>query len=372
MNSADITSPIRLVPVGGFLGSGKTTLLRRAAEKFRAEGKRVALIANDQAPNLVDTELLRRQGLAVGEVSGGCFCCRFDQLVGSIDNLAESSQPEIILAEPVGSCTDLAATVIRPLLRLYGEAFEVAPFTVLVEPGCLMEAFGEGNTGGFADSVYYILRKQLEEADAIVINKGDLFSADALGRIEGFVKQQFPGTQVVSISARTGQGFDSWLAIVGESRPAGQRSIDVDYDLYAEGEAVLGWLNARVELTSTNGGDWKGIGANLLQSMRAALVNSGCEAAHIKMLLETSGGWISGNVTRVTEVPWVDGEVEGQPAEASLFVNARAQIDPEALRTTFEASLRSSSGSTCVPRIISLDSFKPARPVPTHRDVGVL
>ncbi|HXJ96924.1 MAG TPA: GTP-binding protein [Terriglobia bacterium] len=372
MNSPNITRPIRLVPVGGFLGSGKTTLLRRPAEEFETEGRRVALIANDQASNLVDTELLRRQGLAVGEVSGGCFCCRFDQLVASIHNLAERSQPEIILAEPVGSCTDLAATVVRPLRRLYPNEVQVAPFTVLVDPGRLAEAFNERNSARFTESVYYILRKQLEEADAIVINKADLLSGNELGRIEGLVKQQFPGTPVISISARTGQGFDSWLALVGESRPAGDRSIDVDYDLYAEGEAVLGWLNARAELASANGSDWKVMGAHLLQNMRDALMTCGCEVAHIKVFLETSGGCISGNLTGIADGPWLSGEVAGQSAEASLLVNARAQIAPEALRTTFEASLRACTGTAYFSRIVSLDCFKPARPVPTHRDVGVL
>ena len=127
MINPQIDAPIRLVPVGGFLGSGKTTLLRRAAERFRQNGVRVALIANDQAPNLVDTELLRQQGLAVAEVSGGCFCCRFDKLVCSIKALLDTNAPQVILAEPVGSCTDLSATVIRPLGRLYPATVEVAP-----------------------------------------------------------------------------------------------------------------------------------------------------------------------------------------------------------------------------------------------------
>jgi G3E family GTPase len=105
MNKPITAGPIRIVPIGGFLGSGKTTLLRRASERFRVEGKRVALITNDQAPNLVDTELSRRQGFAVGEVSGGCFCCRPDQLAVSIETLADSEGPEIILAEPVGWCS---------------------------------------------------------------------------------------------------------------------------------------------------------------------------------------------------------------------------------------------------------------------------
>jgi G3E family GTPase len=123
----------------------------------RADGKRVALITNDQAPNLVDTELLRRQGLAVSEVSGRCFCCRFDQLVGSIETLVDSERPELILAEPVGSCTDLSATVIQPWKRLYSKTVEVAPFTVLADPERLVEAFSVGNSRKLADSVYYIV-----------------------------------------------------------------------------------------------------------------------------------------------------------------------------------------------------------------------
>ena len=40
----------------------------------------------------------------------------------------------MFLAEPVGSCTDLAATVSYPLRRLYGDAYSIAPYSVLVDP----------------------------------------------------------------------------------------------------------------------------------------------------------------------------------------------------------------------------------------------
>ena len=45
------------------------------------------------------------------EVAGGCFCCRFPDLLAAIRELQATAAPEFILAEPVGSCTDLAATV---------------------------------------------------------------------------------------------------------------------------------------------------------------------------------------------------------------------------------------------------------------------
>ena len=69
-----------LVFVGGFLGAGKTTLLLKAAHLLQSRGRRVALIMNDQDTELVDTKFVRANQFDTGEVSGGCFCCRFSDL----------------------------------------------------------------------------------------------------------------------------------------------------------------------------------------------------------------------------------------------------------------------------------------------------
>src|SRR5262245_6229203 len=125
---------IRFIMVGGFLGAGKTTTLGRLAKFYQARGQKVGVVTNDQAQDLVDTNLFRAQGFAVQEVPGACFCCRFDELVGRIGSLQESDRPDVILAEPVGSCTDLVATVVQPLKDLYGARFEIAPYAVLFKP----------------------------------------------------------------------------------------------------------------------------------------------------------------------------------------------------------------------------------------------
>ena len=104
-----------VIMVGGFLGAGKTTTVGRLAKHYQALGKRVVVVTNDQAADLVDTHTLRSQGLEVGEVAGSCFCCNFNELTGVMEKLAVSGLPDVVLAEPVGSCTDLVATVLRPL-----------------------------------------------------------------------------------------------------------------------------------------------------------------------------------------------------------------------------------------------------------------
>src|SRR5579859_2386905 len=106
---------LRFVMVGGFLGAGKTTTLARLARVYQGRSQKVGLVTNDQAQDLVDTTSLRAQGFAVQEVPGACFCCRFNDLVDRVGQLSRDDRPDIILAEPVGSCTDLVATVVRPL-----------------------------------------------------------------------------------------------------------------------------------------------------------------------------------------------------------------------------------------------------------------
>src|ERR1700681_1626731 len=127
-------SRVRFLLLGGFLGAGKTTTLARLARHYSERGRQVGLVTNDQAQDLVDTNSLRAQGFATEEVAGACFCCRFDDLVGTVGRLQAEERPDVILAEPVGSCTDLVATVIQPLRDLYGERFDVAPYPVLFKP----------------------------------------------------------------------------------------------------------------------------------------------------------------------------------------------------------------------------------------------
>src|SRR5271170_5382577 len=99
--------PLRFILIGGFLGAGKTTTMARLARHYMARGQRVGLVTNDQAQDLVDTNSLRAQGFATEEVAGACFCCRFDDLVRKVGQLQNGERPDVILAEPVGSCTDL-------------------------------------------------------------------------------------------------------------------------------------------------------------------------------------------------------------------------------------------------------------------------
>jgi len=122
-----------LVLVGGYLGAGKTTLILRVADMLRRRGQRVGVILNDQDSGLVDTRMAEAAGVDSREVAGGCFCCRFGDLLEAAQSLRRA-RPDVIFAEPAGSCIDIAATVVQPLLAWHRDVYRVAPLSVLVDP----------------------------------------------------------------------------------------------------------------------------------------------------------------------------------------------------------------------------------------------
>jgi Ni2+-binding GTPase involved in maturation of urease and hydrogenase len=357
------------VMVGGFLGAGKTTALGRLARMYAAQGKRVGVVTNDQAHDLVDTNTFRSQGLAVEEVPGACFCCRFDELVTRVGSLQDSEKPDVILAEPVGSCTDLVATVIQPLKDLYGGRFEVAPYAVLFKPSHGTRILKNQQAGGFSPKAAYIFKKQLEEADAILINRADELTPAEQDELTKLVGEQFPGTPVLNVSAVTGAGFAAVTELLDRKGAFGRRILEIDYDTYAEGEAELGWLNATARLTGAKPFDLDALLTAILVELAAVCRNLGGEVAHLKLIgMDDAGAFAVGNVVSNDTGAKLSLPSNITPKEADLIVNARVAIDPAVL----EAEVKRVVGAEAAKAGVSAEfrtsqSLRPGRPVPTHR-----
>ena len=353
--------------VGGFLGAGKTTLIATATERLRARGRRVGVITNDQAANLVDTASLTRPGLPVQEVAGGCFCCRFDDLVAAMGRIVESEAPDVLIGEPVGSCTDLSATVLQPMKRLLADRFLTAPFSVLVDGTQLRGVLQDGEKQRFPENVLYIYRKQLEEADVIVLNQVDLLDGPALAESKTLLEREFPQTPVMVLSAANGTGVDAWLEHVLAASESGKTVAEVDYDIYADGEAALGWLNASVSLHAGRKTKWQPFCSALMESMRSTFREADAEIAHLKVHLSAGENVLTANLTSNEGMISLRGESKASSPDARLLINARVHVDAERLRSITERCLAATAGDTIHFEIDDLRHFAPARPTPTHR-----
>lgn len=357
------------VMVGGFLGAGKTTALLRLAEHFTAHGRRVGLITNDQSQGLVDTSIVESRGYPVEEITGGCFCCRFTSLTDAADKLTRDARPEVFLAEPVGSCTDLRATVQYPLRRLYGDNYRVAPLSVLVDPQRAARVLGLEPGRTFSPKVQYIYEKQLEEADLIVINKSDTLDGPSRTALERALRARFPQADVLTVSMRTGDNLPDWFARLSGPLGAGV-AMEIDYDTYADGEALLGWLNATCRITANTPFDGNRFLHSLTAAVQARLAGGDIEVAHCKMTLSPD----TGNDLAVVNLVRTDGRIEFQHRLAEdltggeLILNLRAEGDPETLKAVAIAALAETArGLRVTAAIEHVEHFRPGRPEPTHR-----
>ncbi|MBV8550480.1 MAG: hypothetical protein JOY54_04215 [Acidobacteriaceae bacterium] len=342
-----------LMIVGGFLGAGKTTLILKAADLLRQRGKRVAVIMNDQDAGLVDTRLALARNVPVREIADGCFCCRFSAFMAAANELA-GYRPDVILAEPVGSCVDLSATVMRPLRSMYGDKFRLAPLTVLLDPATA----NRFDSDDVDPDVRYLLIHQLAEADLVCTTKQDLYPEPVA----------LPVPTDFHLSGLTGAGIQPWLdEMLQTTRVVGARLLDVDYERYAQAEAALGWLNlhARIRLGAERSPAL--LCGPLLENLEQALTSAEIRIAHLKIFDRTATGWLKASIVQNGAEPTPEGDLLAEPSdEHELAINLRAIADPGVLQQIVSEALAGIDASV---EIQHMRAFRPAAPKPEYREV---
>jgi SAM-dependent methyltransferase/Ni2+-binding GTPase involved in maturation of urease and hydrogenase len=335
--------------IGGFLGAGKTTLARSLARRLRARGERVVVIANDQGHALVDASLCRSDGVTVREIAGGCFCCRYDELETALLEAADQGATTVI-AEAVGSCTDLVATVLAPLADRHPRRIALAPLAIVVDPWRVSEMA----SGSLPADVAYLFHKQIEEADVVLLSRADLGPPPA--DVAAEVRKRCPGAAVIDVSGRTGAGIDQWLA-ARPTRPAAPLALD--YDRYAAAEAMLGWGNARVRLGADHPFSQYAVMERFLLELRDAPV------AHVKVASLDAGGGTAALVRRAG-IPALERGAGDETREARWLINARMALPPQELERRLRAALAQAAPARSVVWE-EMQCFQPARPEPRHR-----
>jgi G3E family GTPase len=366
-----VDSPVKLIFVGGFLGSGKTTALAVIAKRLLSIGKRVGIVTNDQSDNLADTvivrEMLSELGVPIEEVVAGCFCCKFEELIDNIEKILVH-KPDVLLGEPVGSCTDFVAAVANPIKIHYHEAFRFAPFSTMVDPDRVRELLLAETESNFPEEVAYLFGKQLEEADILLLNKIDLLVETEVERLVSVLTDKFPEKEILTISAREGAGIDNWLEILLSGRPGANTVLSqIDYDRYARAEAVLGWLNAAIRISSDQLFAADKFVKDLFVELRESFRQEKGEIGHLKSVF-TSGGkslWV--NLTNLSSDPMISGERMDLLSKGALILNARVQLEPDNLEKIVRETLAAVADRFGLKaEIDDLQCFSPAYPNPPH------
>ena len=329
---------MKLHLVGGFLGSGKTTAIIAAARALMQRGQRVGVVTNDQGRYLVDTAFFQLADLPTVEVTGGCFCCNYGDLDSSLDLLIDKIHPDVIFAKSVGSCADLIATVVKPLLQLKTANAAPTSFTVFTD-GRLLRRRLLDQPMPFSDDVIYIFDKQIEEAGLVVINKADLITPAGLDETRELFHARFDGKTTLVQNSLAEHGVDAWLDWIEinlDRLP--QTGVDVDYARYGRGEAQLAWLDEEVTLCAAGGEVGLAV-RRVIQSVLDGIRARGAGVGHIKFILTTDEVVVKLSFPTLDEPGWEQRVPDGTGSQAHLLVNARVEMDAQELQRLFHTAL---------------------------------
>jgi hydrogenase nickel incorporation protein HypB len=172
-------------------GAGKTVLLERSLAVLSQQFK-IAVIEGDMTTEL-DADRLRQYGLPVIAINTGRSCHLDSKMVaGGIHRLAHEYNPEefeLVLVENVGN-------LVCPAEFEVGEHAKVALLSIT-----------EGEDKPLKYPVMF------QAADCLLITKMDLaphLEID-INKIVSNVRQINPYVTIIPISAKTGEGLETWL-----------------------------------------------------------------------------------------------------------------------------------------------------------------
>jgi G3E family GTPase len=325
--------PVKIHLLSGFLGAGKTTAIEQACLLLQKQHLPAAVITNDQGASLVDGHRFLHLGVPSREVTGGCFCCNYNTLEENIRQLtytnpantpapATAHIPATVFAESVGSCTDIIATILKPLLEKHPNW----------QPTVSIFADATQLNNNTADpSIRYIYNKQLEEAQVLVITRSETLTH----KERTTLKVRFSNKPILFHNSYNEADIQHWLDTLASLPPKPElKSLDLDYDTYADGEARLAWLDQEMQIDSEQAAN------HLVKVIDNKLKMENYPIRRLKW-------WLTSN---------------------TLLINARVQTDPQTLeQLVANAIAETNTQHNTSIHTLTRRSFQPGYPKPTHR-----
>jgi G3E family GTPase len=358
--------------LGGFLGSGKSTAIVNASRELVAQGKRVGILTNDQGKYLVDTSFANFHHLPVAEVTGGCFCCNFDDFESRVQQISREHAPDVIFAESVGSCADLVATVVKPFLNFQPSREQRTTLSVFVD--CrLLDLFLQGEELPFSEEVAYIFQQQIEETALLVINKIDLLPTVKWPILASLAQARFPRKKIILQNSRDVQQVIAWVNLLDNfqnSQP--QDSINLDYEKYGKGESKMAWLDGSIRFEIRG----QPSPALIMEILGLVVKQAGSQLSsigHLKFFIRClNGAAVKFSLTEMDDkTAFLENAAKSlqdlNDSIVEMIINLRGEGDAKKL----ESAIRSDIEKMCVHRAgnivhLSINGFHPRQPKPTY------
>ena len=322
----------RMLVLGGYLGAGKTTLAVNLAKTLKERrDKSVSIIMNDQGDVLVDTEYSKEAGFDTRDIMGGCFCTNFDKFVSSARTLVSVGKPDVIIAEPIGTSTNIMSSVVAPMRSLHPDEFSIAPFTVVVDCVRALDILSEKEKKDI-DTVDIIPAHQIREAEVIVLTKTDLVSKDTIIKVREAIDRILPGIRMIETSSTDLRNIDDIMDFilsdeVSTKAPTGEKNQGFAFE-----KAKLGWYSGTFDLIPSDDVDMYSLETDLMKGI--AKEYGPRSIVHVKVIIESPEA--AAKMSLVQENMQVDGIFGSRyiKTKGRLILNARVVSPPKRLEDT--------------------------------------
>lgn len=170
-----------VIIISGFLGSGKTTLLLKLLEETHQRGIKPAILMNELGRHDIDGHILSQasEGLIMQKLLDGCICCSKKSEVSNAITALLSQSPDVIFIELTGVANpeEIVDEMSGP--ELINEVLLQRIITVIDAEHVL-----EYNSIFSSDKqLVHTLRRQIEVADIVIVNKKDLVNDQHLSKV---------------------------------------------------------------------------------------------------------------------------------------------------------------------------------------------
>ena len=339
----------KFMVVSGFLGAGKTTVMIAFTEYINKNIGKAAIIANDLGSrDLVDADYTSTTGCSVTEIAGGCICYQTENLVGQIRRLRDVENADIVMSDIPGCGVGALDHVYHKLNSDYSEEFELAPFTVIVDPERLRMIMPEKADINLPKEMMYLLNAQLQEADIIVLNKIDILSDDEIEKYLSFLKMICPDTPVFAISARKKINIKEVVEYF-MSHESKLKVVDLGYGRseFLAAESKLSWYNRRLFLKTRDGMkfDCNAFIDDFIEAIRGKLIKNKRNIPHLK-IFAVGGKNDFGKASLIGTDYKIeyDKKIQKKYDELRIIINIRAACESQLLAELIDEALNEIAG----------------------------
>lgn len=339
----------RFMVVSGFLGAGKTTSMIAFSEYIDQHYGKAAILTNDLgAKNLVDLEYTSSSSsCCVTPITGDCICYQTENLVDKLRRLGDIEHADIIMSDIPGCGIGALDHVYHKLNNEYTGEFELAPFVVITDPERLRMIMPEHADINLPEEMRFLLKSQLKEADAIVLNKIDLLNENEIQQYLDMLKSTCPDTPVFAISAKDKTNIKEVVDFIMTNK-SNLKVVDIGYGgpEFIAAESKLSWYNRNFFVKTQDESTFDGneFVKDYIEKIREKLIANKRNVPHLKVFATAKDDdYNKSSLIGVDYEILYDSKIKEDFNKLKVIVNARAACESKLLDQIMDEALEEAS-----------------------------